>query len=169
MYGGAEGSSAIFENIQVTSEAVVNLNQTLIMTGLNQREHRTIKSGVPGLKSIPVIKYLFSETTTITSDLAVVILLTPRDPAFWDEKTRKAKEEFVEKRSAFVKAIRGTDEDMRRFKERYPDWNKLAPNRFASHFFMLENNEAYRKVNGVDLADESLSVDLMDKQPSKKK
>ena len=169
LYGGAEGSSAVFENVEVTSEAVVNLNQTLILTGLNQREHRTIKSGVPGLRSIPVIKYLFSESVTTTSDLAIVILLTPRDPAFWDERTRKAKEEFVEKRRAFVQALRGTDEDMRRFKERYPDWDKLAPNRFASHFFLMENSEAYRKVNGIDLADESLSVDLLSKKAEKKK
>ena len=169
LYGGAEGSSAVFENVEVTSEAVVNLNQTLILTGLNQREHRTIKSGVPGLRSIPVIKYLFSESVTTTSDLAIVILLTPRDPAFWDERTRKAKEEFVEKRRAFVQALRGTDEDMRRFKERYPDWDKLAPNRFASHFFLMENSEAYRRVNGIDLADESLSVDLLSKKAEKKK
>jgi len=169
LYGGAEGTSAVFENIEVTSEAVVSLNQTLIMTGLNQRESRTSKSGVPGLKSIPVIKYLFSETLTTTSDLAIVILLTPRDPAFWDAKTRKAKEEFIEKRRAFVQAIRGTDEDMRRFKERYPDWDKLAPNRFSSHFFLMENSEAYRKVNGVDLADESLKIDLLSKPPEKKK
>jgi type II secretory pathway component GspD/PulD (secretin) len=168
LYGAAGGDSAIFENISVSSEAVVGLNQTLILTGLNQRERRTSRSGVPGLRSIPVIKYLFSETVTITSDLAIIILLTPRDPAFWDEQNRRAKEEFVERRRAFVQALRGTDEDMRRFKERYPDWDKLAPNRFASHFYMLEKSETYRKVSGVDLADESLDLDLLGKLPEKK-
>jgi tetratricopeptide (TPR) repeat protein len=160
--------SAIFENIAVTSEAVLGLNQTLILTGLNQRESRTSRSGVPGLKSIPVIKYLFSERITTTSDLAIIILLTPRDAAFWDEQNRKAAEAFVEKRRAFVQAIRGTDEDMRRFKERYPDWYKVAPNRIASHFYLLETSEAYRKVNSVDLAEETLDLGLLGKKPAKK-
>jgi type II secretory pathway component GspD/PulD (secretin) len=160
--------SAIFENISVTSEAVLGLNQTLILTGLNQRESRTSRSGVPGLRSIPVIKYLFSERITTTSDLAIIILLTPRDPAFWDERSRKTAEAFVEKRRAFIQAIRGTDEDMRRFKERYPDWYKVAPNRLASHFYMLETSEAYRKVNSVDLAEETLDLGLLGKKPAKK-
>ncbi len=169
LYGTNGQGSAIFENISVTSEAVVGLNQTLILTGLNQRERRTSKSGVPGLRSIPIIKYLFSQDIITTSDLAIVILLTPRDPAFWDEKNRKLMEEFVERRRAFIQAMRGTDEDMRRFKERYPDWYKLVPNRLASHFYLLEKSEAYRKVNGMDLADESLNLDLLARPPEKKK
>ncbi len=38
--------SSIFEKVSVTSEAVVALNQTLIVTGLNQRERLTSRSGV---------------------------------------------------------------------------------------------------------------------------
>ena len=57
---------------------------------------------------------------------------------------------------------------MRRFKERYPDWHKLAPNRFASHFYMLEKSEAYRRVSGIDLVDDSLNLDLQGKLPEKK-
>jgi pilus assembly protein CpaC len=163
-----DGATA-FENVSVTSEAILGLNQTLILTGLNQRERRTSRSGVPGLKSIPIIKYLFSEKITTTSDLAIIILLTPRDPAFWDEQNRQAMDEFVGKRRAYVEAIKGTDQDMQRFKERYPDWQKLAPNRFASHFFLIENSEAYRRVSGIDLANESLDFDLLGKAPKKKK
>ncbi len=54
---------------------------------------------------------------------------------------------------------------MRRFKERYPDWDKIAPNRFASHFFLTENSEVYRAVSGVDLANESLDLELLGKSP----
>jgi Tfp pilus assembly protein PilF len=48
----------VYDNVTVTSEAVLDLNQTLILTGLSQRERRESRSGVPGLKSIPIIKYL---------------------------------------------------------------------------------------------------------------
>jgi tetratricopeptide (TPR) repeat protein len=162
-----EGSTA-FENVEVTSEAVLDLNQTLILTGLNQRERRTGRSGVPILKSIPIIKYLFSEKITITSDVAIIILLTPRDPAFWDEETRESLDAFVEKRNAYVQALKGTEEDLRRFRERYPDWQELAPNRFASHFFLMENSEAYRAVRGMDLAHDNLDFDLLQTATARK-
>ncbi len=160
--------NTVYENVAVTSEAVLDLNQTLILSGLSQRERRQTRSGIPGLKSIPIIKYLFSENTTITSDLAIIILLTPRDPAYWDEQNHRALTEFVEKRRAYVQASQGTAQDMQRFKERYPDWNKLAPNRFASHFFLMENSEVYRKVRGVDLASESHDFDLLGKMAKNK-
>ena len=57
---------------------------------------------------------------------------------------------------------------MQRFKERYPDWNQLAPNRFASHFFLMENSEAYRRASGIDLANEDLDFDLLGKMPKSK-
>jgi type II secretory pathway component GspD/PulD (secretin) len=158
----ATGNS-VYANVSVTSEAVLDMNQTLILTGLSQRESTTSRSGIPGLMHVPIIKYLFSEKRTITSDLAIIILLTPRDPAFWDDQNQKATEEFVEKRRAYVQALQGTADDMRRFKERYPDWNKLAPNRFASHFFLMERSEVYRAANGVDLASDNLDFDLLGK------
>jgi len=127
----ASGDATAFSNVEVTSEAVLRLNQTLILTGLSQQESQTLRSGVPGLRSIPVIKYLFSERTRSVSDTAIIILLTPRDPAYWDEQNQKSIAEFVEKRRAYVEAAQGTEEDMRRFKERYPDWHQLAPNRFV--------------------------------------
>ena len=163
----ATGGSA-YANVSVTSEAVLNLNQTLILTGLSQRERTVSRSGVPGLKSVPIIKYLFSELKTINKDLAIIILLTPRDPAFWDEQNQRATADFVEKRRAYLKASQGTPEDMQRFKERYPDWSKLAPNRFASHFFLLENSEVYRRVSGMDLGNESLDYDILGKTPKSK-
>jgi tetratricopeptide (TPR) repeat protein len=163
----ATGSS-VYANVSVTSEAVLDLNQTLILTGLSQREQTVSRSGVPGLKSVPIIKYLFSQEKTITSDLAIIILLTPREPAFWDEQNHRALAEFVEKRRAYVQASQGTAEDMQRFKERYPDWNKLAPNRFASHFFLMENSEIYRRVSGTDLGTEVLDFDILGKTPKNK-
>jgi tetratricopeptide (TPR) repeat protein len=160
--------NSVYANIAVTSEAVLDLNQTLILTGLSQREQTVSRSGVPGLKSVPIIKYLFSEEKTITKDFSIIILLTPREPAYWDEQNHRALVEFVEKRRAYVQATQGTAEDMQRFKERYPDWNKLAPNRFASHFFLMENSEVYRRVSGTDLGNESLDFDILGKTPKNK-
>ena len=98
---------------------------------------------------------------------AVIILLTPRDPAFLDKQNQESIARFVETRSAFVKAVQGTEEDMRRFKELYPDWNQISPNRLASHVFLMNNSELYRTVNGGDLLAENL--DLLGKTTKKKK
>jgi len=158
----------VYDNVSVTSEAVLNLNQTLILTGLSQRERRESRSGVPGLKSVPIIKYFFSENSTVTSDVAIIILLTPRDPAYWDQQNEQALAKFVEKRRAYVQAAAGTAADLQRFKERYPDWNQLAPNRFATHFFLMDNSEVYRRASGIDLASENLEFDLLGKMPKSK-
>ncbi len=153
-----------FENIEVTSTAVLALDQTLILTGLSQRELRTGNSGVPLLKSIPIVKYLFSEKNSLLGDLSIIILLTPRDPAFFDEQDRKSMAEFIEKRRAHIQAAKGTEVDMRRFKERYPDWGKLPLTRFASPSFLMENKR-YGAVSGVELAHEPLDLDVLSKLP----
>jgi len=158
-----------FTKVTVASEAALSLGQTLILSGLSQRESRTGRSGVPVLMYIPILKYLFSTQTTIQSDSAVIILLTPRDPAFWDEQNQKALAEFVEKRRAFLQARQGTEEDMQRFRERYPDWVQIAPNRFATHFFLMENSELYRNASGQKLASEDLDLELLDPKPNKKR
>ena len=150
-----------FTKVTVASEAVLSLGQTLILSGLSQRESRTGRSGVPGLMYIPILKYLFSTKSTIQADTAVIILLTPRDAAFRDERNQKALEEFVEKRRALLQARQGTEEDMRRFRERYPDWYQIPPNRFASHFFLMETSEIYRTVSGQDLTGEDVDLELL--------
>ena len=71
-------------------------------------------------RTSPPIKYLFSTSFTRTADMSVIILLTPRDPAFWDEQYQKSLSEFVEMRRAFVRARLGTEEEMKQFRERYP-------------------------------------------------
>jgi len=155
-----------FTKVTVASEAVLNLGQTLILSGLSQRESHTGLSGVPILRDIPILKYFFSTRSTIRADSAVIILLTPRDPAYSGEQNRKALAEFVEMRRAFLKARQGTEEDMRRFRERYPDWQQIAPNRFASHLFMIETSELYRAFSGQGLTSEDVDLELLGPKPN---
>jgi hypothetical protein len=90
------------------------------------------------------------------------MLLTPRDPAFNDSRNRKALAGFVQKRRAFLKARQGTKRDMRQFQKKCPNWKDLAPNRFASHFYMLESSNLYRRVSGEDLIEENLDLHFLD-------
>ena len=154
-----------FTKVAVASEAVLSLGQTLILSGLSQREAHKGRSGVPYLRDIPILKYLFSTETTIQVDAAVIILLTPRDPAYYGERNRKELAEFVEMRRAFIKAKRGAEEDMRRFREKYPDWQQIPPNRFASHLFMLETSQLYRAASVEDFTSEDVGLELLGPEP----
>jgi len=113
--------STIFDKLNITAEAVLDTNRTLILSALHQKERRTGVSGFPVLRSIPIIKYFFSTETAVEVDTSVIILLTPRDPAYQDRRNRAELDEFVEMRRAFVVARQGTEADFQRFTERYPD------------------------------------------------
>jgi hypothetical protein len=154
-----------FDKVTVASEAVLSLGQTLILSGISQRERREVRSGVPVLMNIPILKYLFSTKLTTQTESAVIILLTPRDPAFLDERNEKALAELVEMRRAYLQAWKGTEEDMRRFRERYPNVNPVIPNRFASHIFLMERSEIYRAVSGQTITGEGLELDLLGPKP----
>lgn len=115
---------------------------------------------------IPLLKYFFSTQVTTTSDAAVIMLLTPRDPAFWAEENDKATADFVALRRAFIQARHGSEEDLRLFKERHPNWGHMAPNRFGSHVFLMEATETYRALSGQDLI--ATDVDLQPLGPKAK-
>jgi hypothetical protein len=160
--------SVVFDKLYATSHAVVELDQTLILGGLNQRESRSGRSGVPVLRDIPLIKYFFSTRREVETNTAIVILLTPRDPAFMDQRNRRSLAQFVARREAMLEAQQGTDEDIRRYRERYSDWYRIPPNRYASHFFLAETSELYRSVSGADLVDEELDLSLLGEVPKEK-
>ncbi|MBP7868194.1 MAG: tetratricopeptide repeat protein [Acidobacteria bacterium] len=157
-----------FDKISVTSEAVLPLGRTLILSGLNQRERDLERGGVPVLMDIPLLRYFFSKKTLLESESAVIILLTPRDPAFIGEKNARETAAFAEMRRAFLKAVKGSPEDLRRFRERYPDWRQPQPNRYATHFFLMDNNEFYRTVNSEDLASDDIDLEIMGPKSNKK-
>ncbi len=163
-----DDDSIVFDKLTVISQAVLDRGQTLILSGLNQRESRNTDSGVPILKKIPLVNLVFSEKNTVDENTAVIILLTPRDPAFNDQRNRKNLAFFVKKRRELVKAQQGTKEDMINYQKKYPNWQQLAPNRFASHFFLLEKSDLYRRVSGDDLIEEDLDLHLLEDYDEKK-
>ena len=119
--------------------------------------------------TIPILKYLFSREATVESKVAVVALVTPRDPAFWGRQNQMAIQEFVEKRRAFLQARQGSEEDMQAFRERYPDWDQLPPSRFTVHLFMTKASDIYRAVAGTELTTEDIDLKLLGSDRRKKR
>ena len=158
-----------FVKITVNGQGVLSLGQTLILGGIAQGQQSTERKGVPGLMSIPILKYLFSTDTTIESKVAILVLVTPRDPAFWGRQNQLAIQEFVEKRRAFLQARQGTEEDMQAFRERYPDWDQLPPSRFTAHLFLTKASDIYRTVAGTELTSEDIDLELLGPNRRKKR
>lgn len=82
-----------------------------------------------------------------------------------DQRNRRSLAQFVARREAMLEAQQGTEEDIRRYRKRYPDWYRIPPNRYASHFFLAETSELYRSVSGADLVDEDLDLSLLGDVP----
>jgi len=65
-----------------TASANVRLrfDETMVLSGLSEREIQENESGVPVLKDIPLLQYLFKTESTLNFNHSILILLTPRHP-----------------------------------------------------------------------------------------
>ncbi|MFH0946071.1 MAG: type II and III secretion system protein [Planctomycetota bacterium] len=156
--GGSDDVS--FDKTRVKSTAILALDETLILSGLYQREFRDRRAGVPLLKDIPLLGALFGNETEVDDVQSTVILLTPRDPGLIDERRNEEIASFIERRRAYVKAREAGGAEIDRFKQEYPDWYQPRPNRYASHIFLLNNSSIYRQVSGDDLRTDALESGL---------
>jgi len=55
----------------------VQAGQTLVIAGLLSQRNQVKRSGIPVLKDIPILGYLFGSTSTSQNDVELVMLLTP--------------------------------------------------------------------------------------------
>jgi Tfp pilus assembly protein PilF len=77
------GSSTFSQSLQTSRNMVsaatkVRLDETLVLSGLTDHESIRGVSGVPLLKDIPGLQYLFSKNSAQNFDKTVLILITPR-------------------------------------------------------------------------------------------
>ena len=77
------GTSSFNQSLQTSRNMVaaatkIRINETLVLSGLTEREVISGSSGVPLLKDIPGVQYLFSKKTVQNFNKTVLILITPR-------------------------------------------------------------------------------------------
>ena len=63
---------------QVSASAVVGFDQTLVLSGLSEKETENIQDKVPVLGDIPLLKTFFNEETDLEFNKSVMFMLTPR-------------------------------------------------------------------------------------------
>lgn len=127
---------------EVTANVVMQEGETLILSGLSEKETDTKRDGTPVLQEIPVIQYLFSNDTDFSFQKSVLVLITPRRATY----TYRADED--------VKLSDGTistaSEEVKALRAKYLDWFKPYPNT-ASVFNQMQSNRLYREFRTGDV------------------
>ena len=127
----------------VSANVVMNFGETLILSGLSEKETERKRDGVPGLQEIPLLQYLFSKKETTDFQKSVLILVTPRIPQFihQSEKSRKNSQKGLSKEDRVLSELQA----------RYSDWFRPYPN-WASVFRHMQGNQLYREFRTGDVA-----------------
>lgn len=125
----------------VIANVVMNYGETLILSGLSEKETERIRDGVPLLQDVPLLQYLFSRQTTRDFQKSELILLTPRNPNYvFREAAAEEPGKPLSKRDRVLNELRA----------RYADWFKPYPN-WASVFHHMQANKLYREFRTGDV------------------
>lgn len=131
----------------VTANVVMGFNDTLVISGLSEKETEQLDDGVPVLQSIPVIQYLFSHQDTADYLKSVLILLTPRQPHYtYEDGSTK-----VDRAGPPDAAAK--QPNLKELKSR-PDWFRPAAN-LEAVFHHLNNRRMFKEFRAGDVRLES--------------
>src|SRR2546423_8330703 len=67
----------VFTNRQITHEIRLAEGETNILGGIISDTEATSMNGIPGLKDIPILKYLFGQERKSRDETEIIIVLTP--------------------------------------------------------------------------------------------
>ncbi len=127
----------------VNANVVMNLGESLILSGLSEKETERRRNGVPGLQDIPILQYFLSNKTTRDFQKSVMVILTPRLPSFVYQSDKQKKE---------ANKTKTADERvLSELQARYSDWFRPYPN-WASVFHHMQKNSLYREFRTGDVA-----------------
>ena len=126
----------------VSANVAMNFGETLILSGLSEKETERARDGVPFLQDIPGLQYLFSKRTTRDFQKSVLILMTPRPPSYTYQSDRQ-REQTRQRQNSGERALS-------ELQARYSDWFKPSPN-WASAFHHMQDNTLYREFRTGDV------------------
>jgi len=101
------GDNPIFSTRTAETNVVVKNGQTIIIGGLIREDTRSSNNGIPILKDIPILGYLFGASDSSTDRTELVVLITPHVMSTVNEAT-KVTDEFIRKLKG-LKDLKGSD------------------------------------------------------------
>jgi|TARA_B110000977_G_scaffold200157_1_gene289693 Tfp pilus assembly protein PilF len=130
---------------EVSANVIVNEGDTLILSGLSEKEISSTRSGVPFLQDLPALQYVFSNESDYKIQKSILILITARKADYIYQKQKLDSEQNV---------LTTESKAMNELRARYLDWFKPYPNT-ASVFNFMQDNELYREFRTGDVKMES--------------
>lgn len=152
---GTSGVALSLSRNSVTANVVASFGETVILSGLTERELTRSNSGVPVLRDIPVAQYLFQNYKANDFFRTVMIMVTLRKPVSGPEQVAAAMKQKLEK-------VKGAEQRKDyafywRIDEYKKFLNTYAPNLDAT-IDTLETNELYQIFKSKDLIDTNWSA-----------
>nr|VFJ57177.1 MAG: type II and III secretion system protein [Candidatus Kentron sp. DK] len=126
----------------LSANVVMRFGETLILSGLSEREREVARDGIPLLQDIPIIQYGFSQRSDREFQKSMLILLTPR-PIQYIYQPEQIREEYE-------RGLTTDEKTVANLRARYSDWFKPYPN-WASVFKHMQQNALYREFRTGDV------------------
>jgi len=147
---GIVGAAVSASRNSVTANVSAKFGQTIVISGLTERELLRGESGVPILKDIPGVQYLFDKYTSVDFFRTVMVMITPRKPVadgadvreIYKERTERKPGESPVKKYAFHWRVEEYDKALAR----------SAPN-LDQVLDTLQTNRLYLGLKDKDLVD----------------
>ncbi len=141
-------TSVVFDFRLDTTKTTVNANmvmkfgETLILSGLTERDTGVTASSVPLLRDIPLVQYLFSNSSKRDFQKSVLIMVTPRRPQYTNRDQADIDADSAK--------LSEHDRVQQEFEDKYRLWYKLIPN-IAFTATQLNDSALYREFRSGDL------------------
>ena len=123
--------------ITANANVVMNLGDTLVLSGLSEKSTSGTRDGVPGLQDVPVVQYLFSNKKTNDLQRSVLILVTPRAPVQIADSASDASDSMTSR----MKALR----------EQF-GFSNSSPANVEAIMTQLQSNEFFREFRQGDVS-----------------
>jgi hypothetical protein len=127
----------------VNANVVMKFGETLILSGLSERDQTKDRDGVPLLQDVPIVQYLFSRNVSRDYYKSVLILLTPRRTQY----TNRAEADIAAERAT----MSPSEVAMAEFEDKYKPWFKPTPN-VSEITKALESGALFREFRTGDIA-----------------
>ncbi len=126
----------------VNANVVMKFGETLILSGLSERDQTRDRDGTMGLQDVPALKYLFSRSVTRNYTKSILILVTPR------------RAQYTDRSAAAIDAERAKlgedDKAMLEFEDKHRPWFRPVPN-IGEATRQLERGSFMREFRSGDL------------------
>ena len=138
--GGSFGQQVQTSRNTVTSNVIVDFGQTVVLSGLSERETQTALSETPGLGKTPLLQYFFKHSSDQDFRTQLIILLTPRRHADGQDDTND-------------KISDNSAEELKLLRAKANSAFSPIPNLEAIKYH-LRTNRMYRIISGGTLEDD---------------